>query len=927
MNDLTRWNRAGLTKLTYINGNAATYQEDLRQSLLQLFKEDEKVLQWLGDEANDDTTLELQRLYEQYQQERRDYVWEILRTFARAVHILAHTIDAYANERYIRTATQWDNVRRLVNMLDYHPAPPASAETYVALIAKPDEQAIGTVGQGLAIKNKPVDGSVPLTFESLMDVEVDYRLNALRSPDYNRSPDRVLLSGSFFNFVPQSMPDDISVGDYAVLSDSIKSIAVTIEVINTHSLTLKNIDEEFTSGYLNVADLALKTTSDWSDLPKLNGPNVIQVDQIDTVKINDVLAFAHGSDYLARRVVAIASDRVQLDKLNSVEASGSFYMTSSSKPQRTRFGHHFVYPKDRKNKTVWLDNTNLSEKTPQEQKVNPRNKASLVVYHKLDGLMAANSYFLPDGAKKVFSVKSLSPASIEFSGSAKGLASGQRVLLKTSTGDWYCRTIAAITELEQSYQLEVTPNLPAGKRWVQAVGNFKVSSMTQGHNINNTSICTIASDTTSEIEVQLDTIVESLIFGRLLWVVSDKRAQTVKLLKAEHNQDKGTVTLSVTPSLSDSQFSKSSTVVYGNVVRFGHGESKGENVLGDGDRVISQQSFIYQKKDVSFVLDSEFSSGVKAGIRIWADQREWTQVENLRNSEATDTHYQVQLTQDGFIKVTFGNGLNGQRLPTGSNNVRIHARFGNGLKGNLNAYELVKIKQPHPLLSSVVQPAPCTGGGDLENQESIRTNAPASVLTLSRAVSVGDFQALAKRQSSVWHAHAYSLPPKPGSADSLAVVIVPAGGGPLGESQHMLTATLMSQAQPGVNVVVKPYQPVLLSLDITIRVNTQAYNVDEVTMAVRLALSNTLSLQHAEFGKTFYRSRLYQIVEAVEGVENADCVINKEFMDESGVPLGQVKTYVSSDGYIRNITPSKEQIIFVNANVSAPVIRTEVFNG
>ncbi|WP_462160211.1 baseplate J/gp47 family protein [Pseudoalteromonas sp. GB56] len=383
----------------------------------------------------------------------------------------------------------------------------------------------------------------------------------------------------------------------------------------------------------------------------------------------------------------------------------------------------------------------------------------------------------------------------------------------------------------------------------------------------------------------------------------------------------------MSPPLQSGQFSKSATVVYGNVVCFGHGESKSENVLGDGDRVVSQQSFVYQKKDVAFVQDTEFSSGVKAAVRIWADQREWTQVENLRNSEPTDTHYQVQLTQDGFIKVTFGNGMYGQRLPTGTNNVRIQARFGNGVKGNLAAFELVKMKQPHRLLSAVVQPAQCTGGGDLENQESIRSNAPASVLTLSRAVSVADFQALAKRQSSVWHAHAYALAPKPGSADSLAVVIVPAGGGALGEVQQTLTATLMNQAQPGVNVVVKPYQPVVLSLDISIRVDAQAYNLDDVTAAVRAVLNDTFSLQHAEFGKTFYRSQLYQIVEAVEGVENADCVINNTFVDESGALVSGVKTYLSSDGYIRNITPNKEQIIFVNANVSAPIIRTEVFNG
>ncbi|WP_462160127.1 hypothetical protein [Pseudoalteromonas sp. GB56] len=42
MKDLTRWNRAGLSKFAYIEGNAATYQEDLRHSLRVLFQQDEK---------------------------------------------------------------------------------------------------------------------------------------------------------------------------------------------------------------------------------------------------------------------------------------------------------------------------------------------------------------------------------------------------------------------------------------------------------------------------------------------------------------------------------------------------------------------------------------------------------------------------------------------------------------------------------------------------------------------------------------------------------------------------------------------------------------------------------------------------------------------------------------------------------------------
>src|SRR6185436_19616846 len=49
---------------------------------------------------------------------RRDPAWQITRATARAVHVLGEYLDAYANEGFLRTATQWDNVRRLVETLD-----------------------------------------------------------------------------------------------------------------------------------------------------------------------------------------------------------------------------------------------------------------------------------------------------------------------------------------------------------------------------------------------------------------------------------------------------------------------------------------------------------------------------------------------------------------------------------------------------------------------------------------------------------------------------------------------------------------------------------------------------------------------------------------------------------------------------------------
>src|SRR5262249_15762255 len=102
-------------------------------------------------------------------------------------HIVTEYLDAYANESTLRTATQWDHVRRMVEMLDYHPAPPASASTPLIVMAKPDKR--GKPAKGFAVKYAPADGGKPVVFAALADLDIDSRLNALRLTGHDRSPD------------------------------------------------------------------------------------------------------------------------------------------------------------------------------------------------------------------------------------------------------------------------------------------------------------------------------------------------------------------------------------------------------------------------------------------------------------------------------------------------------------------------------------------------------------------------------------------------------------------------------------------------------------------------------------------------------------------------------------------------------------------
>ena len=173
--DLTRWNRAGLDRVRYVDGAAAEWLEYLRICHLLLYARSDAVSDALSDDPEswraafrdgafqDGTAVDVaasalrsawprsrmagapppqatyaERLRAQYDHIPLDQTGQISRAFARALHILTETLDAYANEGLLATATQEMHLRRLLEMIAFRPVPPASStgpstDSWVAL--------------------------------------------------------------------------------------------------------------------------------------------------------------------------------------------------------------------------------------------------------------------------------------------------------------------------------------------------------------------------------------------------------------------------------------------------------------------------------------------------------------------------------------------------------------------------------------------------------------------------------------------------------------------------------------------------------------------------------------------------------------------------------------------------------------------------
>jgi hypothetical protein len=184
-------------------------------------------------------------------------------------------------------------------------------------------------------------------------------------------------------------------------------------------------------------------------------------------------------------------------------------------------------------------------------------------------------------------------------------------------------------------------------------------------------------------------------------------------------------------------------------------------VLGSGDTRIAGQDFTLVKSPVTYLSDAasvsgdNFSSTVQASV----DGVQWKDVRTFFGQSPTAQVFVLREDDNGQTHVTFGDGVNGSRLPTGVGNVVANYRFGAG--GDAPAAEtLTTVLTPIPGLKGVRNPLPPTGGADPDSPARIRALAPASVLTLGRCVSLDDYAVTAAGAGGVTQAAAsFSVDP------------------------------------------------------------------------------------------------------------------------------------------------------------------------
>ena len=182
---------------------------------------------------------------------------------------------------------------------------------------------------------------------------------------------------------------------------------------------------------------------------------------------------------------------------------------------------------------------------------------------------------------------------------------------------------------------------------------------------------------------------------------------------------------------------------------------------------------------------------------------------------------------------------------------------GNAAAGTVNQMAVAPVG-----IVSCVNPAPCSGGVDEEDDESLRERVLHSFRYLPNGANAAYYRQLAMADDETAQAVVISRPRGVGSVD---VVVASHAGVPGQELLDRLEAVMEQQREIAVDLVVRA--PETQEVHVAVQVQEKAgYDPQEVKDRVKNAISAYFSGER--LGENILRARLGNIVYGCEGVEN-----------------------------------------------------------
>jgi hypothetical protein len=801
-----------------------------------------------------------------------DFAVATLDAWATVLDVLSFYQERIINEGYLRTATERLSVLQLAKHISYKLKPGVAASTYMAFSMNEAQGApvSAIIPVGTKVQSVPEQNQLPQVFETTEQIEAQVVWNSIKLQ-------------TEIKFIPQFGDKEIYVKG---ITTGLQPGDGLLMIGDERAADAKNENWDFRKVKEILPDNDLNITRiTWS---KGLGVNIYGRRINPAAKNFKIFAFRQKASLFGYNApeFRVMSEEVRKlfnpDNHNATEWLNLDISSTAGASQDTIY-LDMIYPKLVKNSWVLLSTADYNEVYKAEEVTESSRKdftltakttainltgenliekfdthiRDTVIYAQSEELEIADKPFY--NAIQNFQRVTLAELMPSLSVGQNIIVSGKRMRLK-------------ITEAVHNLLFSVednsiaTRNLSAGDTLIILQKPEDITSAKQKWTLEDSG----GFKGTIEVNAFDKTIDENK--NDFVLIAADKNDDTVSELHTINSIVAGTdPTVIVLKDLLTNYFDTTTVGINANVAAATHGETK-EETVGSGNPAQPFQKFVLKQKPLAYVSGAG-ASGAQTTLQVRVNDILWKEVPSFYGVSSKEKVYTTAIADDGKVTIQFGDGVTGAPLPGGTGNVTASYRVGIGSDGLLHAGQLSMLMTPQLGVNKVANPLNTSGAADPETMDKARENAPFTVLTLDRIVSVKDFENFARAFAGIGKACAEVL--WNGEQQEIYITIAGDKGDPVDEKSPLyekLNSAIQISGHTYSTISIHGYMPVKFSVEAGIKTDSN-YIFDKVKAQVIEALQQKFSFEKRDFGQDVTLSEIMMVIQSVEGIIYVD--VNK----------------------------------------------------
>jgi predicted phage baseplate assembly protein len=834
-----------------------------------------------------------------------DFAIALLDGWATVADILTFYQERLANESYLRTATERRSVRELARLIGYEPRPGVAASVNLAFTIDAAAGAAGAeIPAGTRVQSIPAPGEAAQTFETVASIPARAAWNAMRPRLTRPQPldrwaagllceglETGLKPGDGLLISPTSRPGGprrvtfrrvARVTPRPGIAASQTEVALQLPVRGEDSLEFS--PDAYPNALSHFGDApgpsaATQAIVAWARKAVLRHRHASGSSK--GVSTADLRTFVEGGDYLGEGIARITVDQLFA---NLAATEGAAPAVLAFRVRGSLFGHNAPswesLPEQlRVPKQLFVEQDD--DFVPFEETLFERVSAddfdrflrSVGFYSKrkrtwADGNLDDYLRFLADGNRA--DAETIT-RTIFLDTTYAGISRGSIVVLRDGiSGKWDLFRVEDAAEVAVA-DFTLTAKVTRLTLNKAIPGGFSIRSTTVYALSEQLPLARLPETVALEGDVaRLNAWVSDLYAGQQVVICGElardrgnRACETARLKEVRAVLDGGGYSEVEFEAALTHTYVRETVSIAGNVAPATHGETRPEEVLGSGSAAQPYQSFTLRQPPLTYVSAST-PSGVAATLTVRVNHVRWREVPNLLTQGPDDRVYVVRGDEQGRTVVQFGDGRTGARLPTGQENVSASYRAGIGLAGLVSPGQLSLLLTRPAAVTGVTNPLPAAGADGPESLADARRNAPMTIVTLDRIVSLRDYEDFARAFSGIAKAQARWV--WDGRARAIVVTVAGPGGAEATASQREHLEEAMRRAgETNVPLRVEPFQKRTFQTWATLRLYPD-YLPDRVAAAVNAAMHTRFSFAAREFGQPVYKGEVIATMQGAPGV-------------------------------------------------------------